>query len=62
MVFVVAHLIYGIIVGGMYTPVHTHKLPMAAAAPQEIHEEEPVGVSHEEHVTHEEHIHDTRRR
>lgn len=32
-VFVVAHLIYGIIVGSMYTPVHTHKLPAAVAAP-----------------------------
>jgi uncharacterized membrane protein len=59
--FIIGYLIYGLIVGSMYTPVHTHKLP-AAAAPREIHEEEPVGVGHEEHVTHEEHIHDTRRR
>ena len=53
-VFVVAHLIYGIIVGSMYTPVYTRKLP-AAAAPREIREEEPVGATHEEHVhdTHE---------
>ncbi len=44
--FVAGHLIYGIIVGGLYTPVHTHKLP--AAATREI--EEPVGVGHEEHM------------
>jgi len=60
--FIIGYLIYGLIVGSMYAPVHTHRLPAAVAAPREIHEEEPVGVGHEEHVTHEEHIHDTRRR
>jgi hypothetical protein len=52
--FVVGHLIYGIIVGSMYTPVHTHKLP--AATKREI--EEPVGVGHEEHM----HTNEPRRR
>jgi hypothetical protein len=52
--FIVGHLIYGIIVGGMYTPVHTHKLP--AATTREI--EEPVGVGHEEHM----HTNEPRRR
>jgi len=46
--FVVGHLIYGVIVGGLYTPVHTHKLPPSAT--REIREEEAVGVGHEEHV------------
>jgi len=53
--FVIGHLIYGIIVGGMYTPVHTHGLP--AATPREIREEEPVGAGHEEHTR----THETRR-
>jgi len=55
-VFVVVNLIYGMIVGGMYTPVHTHKLP--PSAPREIREEEAVGVGHEEHV----HVPETPRR
>jgi len=59
--FIIGYLIYGVIVGSMYTPVHAHRLP-AAATPREIHEEEPVGVGREEHGTPEEHIHDTRRR
>ncbi len=46
--FVVGTLIYGIIVGGLYTPVHTHKLPAVTTREREI--EEPVGVGREEHM------------
>jgi hypothetical protein len=45
--FIATHLIYGMIVGGMYVPVHTHRLP--PAEPRKIREEEPVGAGHEEH-------------
>lgn len=45
--FVIAYLIYGIIVGSMYTPVHVRAL---AAPPREIHEEEPVGAGRDEHI------------
>jgi hypothetical protein len=44
-VFIISHLVYGMIVGGMYTPVHTHKLPPAGT--REIHEEEPVAAGRE---------------
>jgi hypothetical protein len=54
--FIIAYLVYGIIVGSMYTPVRVRAL--AAATPREIHEEEPVGVGHEEHV----HTNEPRRR
>ncbi len=52
--FIIGHLIYGMIVGGMYTPVHTHGLP--AAATREVREEEPVGVGPEER-THRDEMH-----
>jgi hypothetical protein len=45
--FIVVHLVYGMIVGGSYTPVHTHRLP--PATPREVHEEEPVGAGRDEH-------------
>jgi len=42
--FIVAHLIYGMIVGGMYTPVHTHALPPAGQ--KQVRGEEPVAAGH----------------
>jgi hypothetical protein len=46
--FIIAYLIYGVIVGSMYAPVHVRAV--AVTAPKEIHEQEPVGVGHEEHI------------
>jgi hypothetical protein len=54
--FIIAYLIYGVIVGSMYTPVHLRAL--AAATPRETHEEEPVGAGREEHT----HTNEPRRR
>ena len=45
--FIVVHLVYGIIVGGSYTPVHTRALP--PGAPREVREEETVAAGHDEH-------------
>lgn len=54
--FIIAYLIYGIIVGSMYRPVHVRAL--AAGIPGEIHEHETVGVGHDEGI----HTDETRRR
>jgi hypothetical protein len=43
--FVVVHLVYGIIVGGSYTPVHT----LPPVNPPQVHEEEPVAMGRDEH-------------
>jgi hypothetical protein len=54
--FVIGYLIYGVIVGSMYKPVHVRTL--AVTTPPEIHEEEPVGAGREEHT----HMNEPRRR
>lgn len=54
--FIIGYLIYGVIVGSMYKPAHVRAVTVTT--PREIHEEEPVGVGHEEHV----HTNEPRRR
>jgi hypothetical protein len=46
--FIVGYLIYGGIVGSLYTPAHIYRLPPSGTG--ELHEEEAVGVGHEEHA------------